>query len=414
VPSHDVFVEELIQALRAGGETRAIRYDAEVFCLLIGDNKEFADVVVRLNDAFQKYEKLSPEVRASEIHHLATLCRQPRVPENYQEVAPRLQLCVRHISYLHLHEELAATWPSRIAPPSLVHSKITDELILCVGLTDGETLRLLTEAQAARWKISTGKLIRIASRNQFKSALVFKRTGSVWRSLNEKHYAAADFVVGHLLATLSVRGSPVVLLPSRDSLIVTGSEDMEGLTQMAAIGHVEIEEAQYPVSGRPLTWNGRLWTPFQPPDKVRATFAHLEQAYEVDRYEEQSRVLGIRYSSAADGTQIAEVRIYPDGSAFQKVALWHSGSPVLLPVADAVALHDRKSGAVEVVLWKDVLRVLGEHLVPMHKPLRYRAERFPTLAEIEAMKLQVVERALPRPVSRPQGPRPEPTGFTKR
>jgi hypothetical protein len=414
VLSREAFVEQLIQALRAAGETRAIRYEADTSCVFIGDNREFPDVVVGLDVALRQFEKFPPDRRATEVHRFAELCREPRIPDDYQVAERHLQLSLRHISYLHLHEEFAAAWPSQIARRSLVHSKITDDLILCVGLIDGPALQLLTHEQTDRWEVSADQVLRSATKNQSRSAFRLKRSGSVYRSLSDDFHAAANFVFGQHLSELPTRGSPVVLLPTRDCLVVTGSEEIEGLVQMAAIGHVEIEESEFPVSGRPLTWDGRAWRQFEPPEKVRATFTHLEQAYEVARYAAQSAALRMRYRNAGDRTGIAEVRLLPDGLAFKKVALWRSGGAVLLPAADEVALHNPESGTFHVARWNDMQRVLGDHLVPMHMPLRYRAERFPTPAEIEAMSPTTVEEARPQPGTRAQVLRPVPMGFTKR
>ena len=122
----------------------------------------------------------------------------------------------------------------------------------------------------------------------------------------------------------------------------------------------------------------------------------------------------MRYRDATDGTRIAEVRLFPDVAAFKKVALWHSGGPILLPAAVEVVLLNQESGAVQVARWNEVQRVLGDRLVPTHIPLRYRAERFPTLAEIEAMNPTAVEEARPQPGTRAQVPRARPMGFMKR
>ena len=412
--SQEAFVEQFIQALQAAGETRAIRYEADIFCVLVGDNREVPDVVVTLNDAFKQCLQLPPDQQASEIHRVAAQCRRQKIPDDYRIAERHLQLSLKHISHLHLYEEFAAAWVSHTAPKNVVHSQITDELILCVGFTDGPALQLLTQEQTARWGVSADRVVRSAIRNQSRSAFRLKRTGSLYRSPSDNPYAAAHFVFGERLSKLPIRGSPVVLLPTRDCLVVTGSEEIEGLIQMAAIGHVEIEESEFPVSGRPLRWDGRVWKKFEPPEIVRAAFAHLEQMYEVARYASQSTVLQMRYRDAADGTRIAEVRLFPDGSAFKKVAFWHSGSPILLPAADEVVLHNQESGAFQAARWNDVQRVLGERLVPMHMPLRYRAERFPMLAEIKAMNPTAVAEARLQPGTHSQVPRRRPMGFMKR
>ena len=214
VLSRDVFVEELIQALHAAGETRTIRYEAEIFSVLIGDNRQFPDVVVRLDEEFRHCEKLPPDRRANEIHRFAEICRQPKIPDDYQEAQAHLRLSLRHISFVQLHAELAATWPSSMAPTSPVYAKVTDELILCVGLIKGPVARILTGEQAARWNVSADQLVQNAARNHFKSEFRLRQTGSVYRSPGGDTDLAAVLVSGHLLSKLPLRGSPVILVPA--------------------------------------------------------------------------------------------------------------------------------------------------------------------------------------------------------
>jgi hypothetical protein len=392
VLTRDTFVKHFIAGLYAAGETRPIHYEPDIFCVLVGENRTSPEVVLGLSDVFHQCERLPTDRQLAEINRLAKLHHRPKLPDDYGIVEPNLQLSMKHVSYLHLHEEFVNAWSPFIGPSPrrLVHLTLADELISCVGAIHGPTLQLLTQEQIAKWQVSEDEVFRSAKRNQAKSDFRLEPIGAVYRSLEGDSYAASHLVIGEVLAELPLRGAPVVLIPTRDCLVVTGSEDIDGLIQMAAIGHVELEESELAVSGRPLVWDGHAWARFKPPKDASATFTYLEQSYDVATYKTQSTVLRVRYRKATDNTRIAEVRLFPDGPGYKKVALWRSGSPMLLPEADEVALHHQESDSLYVVPWANVQRVLGNRLVPMHFPLRYRAESFPVPAEIEAMEPRVV------------------------
>ena len=64
--------------------------------------------------------------------------------------------------------------------------------------------------------------------------------------------------------SLNVQGTPIVGIPQRDTLVVTGSEDVAGLEYLAEIMTSRLS-ADPAISGVPLILNAGQWETFVPP-----------------------------------------------------------------------------------------------------------------------------------------------------
>lgn len=401
--SRDEFVGNFIRGLHRAGETRPVHYDAAIFCLMIGENREAPDVVIGMSEVFRDSQSIPPERIEAEIDSLAKQYYRRPLPDEFAGAEPHLGACLKHFTYLHLHEDYCASWSGSASPSVLPHIKVTDELVCCIGVMDGPAVQFVTQQRLAQWGVTAEQALAKAIVNLGQSPFELRRSGSVFVTPAGDLNAAARFLfIRHVLNELTLDGSPVVLVPSRDGLVVTGSNDREGLLQMAAMGQVSLEESGYPVSAQPLVWEQGGWNPFEPPEKVKPAFQHLAQAFEIDRYRAQMGVLHLRYRNAEDGLGIAEVRLFPTRDHYESYTIWRSDRPTLLPKADKVALDDKAGGTFEIVDWAEMARVIGDRLVPLHhNPVRFRVDRFPTRDERQAMNAtplrvrQSQERLLP-------------------
>lgn len=385
----DEFVGHFIRGLQRAGEARPIHYDAQIFCLLIGENRDAPDFVIGMSEVFRDSQGIPPYRLVSEIDSIAKQYYRPPLPEDYAAAEPRLGLSLKHFTYLHLHQDFIAAWSGSVPRSTLAHAKLNREMVCCIGYADGPTFQYITESRLVEWGVTTNQAFKAAITNLGQSAFTFEANGSVYVTPQGDLDAAARLLFLHagVLEALSLDGSPVALVPSRDRLVVTGSNNVEGLAQMAAIGQVCLEESGYPVSAQPLVWEHDSWTPYEPPEEVKPAFVHLAQAFEVDRYRAQSGVLALKYRNAEDGIGIAEVRLFPVGGRYETYTIWRSDRPTLLPKADRIALNDRVGGTLEIADWADMSRVLGDRLVPLqHNPIRFRVDQFPTREELHAMR----------------------------
>jgi hypothetical protein len=178
-----------------------------------------------------------------------------------------------------------------------------------------------------------------------------------------------------------------VLVPDRDCLIVTGSDDVDGLTQVAATGHVRVEEASRLISGTPMILRGSTWEEFEPPVQTRAAFAHLARLYDAINYRQQTSFLREQYEDTRNVPFVAEVQVFKTGpDRYETFTCLPSIGQTLLPKADRVVLYDLQAATTQVTSWEDLFRVLVGKMSPAQRhPVRYRVESFPTLAERQQM-----------------------------
>lgn len=74
------------------------------------------------------------------------------------------------------------------------------------------------------------------------------------------NYDASRMLIPELIAELKVLGEPVVMVPNRDRLFVTGSEDPEGLATMVLLAEHALTQPR-PMTGIAMMWNGEEWSP---------------------------------------------------------------------------------------------------------------------------------------------------------
>jgi len=85
----------------------------------------------------------------------------------------------------------------------------------------------------------------------------------VWVSPWRDDHDAARLLLPEVIQHHPVKGDTIALIPNRNTLILTGSQDEAGLAQMAAMGK-KIGDHPTALSRIPLRYDGKHWLPFLP------------------------------------------------------------------------------------------------------------------------------------------------------
>ncbi|RKH29121.1 hypothetical protein [Corallococcus sicarius] len=197
-----------------------------------------------------------------------------------------------------------------------------------------------------------------------------------------------------MLSGCEVKGERVVTVPNRDSLLITGAEDAEGLLEVAEATMAGLK-APRPVDGRALRLTADGWRPFlpEPGSPSRSLLENLAFASRVRGYQEQTERL--RRQHEKEGSQLYVAGYVPEQDAkgrFFGQTLWFNDGETLLPRADVILFMDTSLGPdappVASVRWDLVVRDAGTMLMPEPGlyPERYRVRGFPSKELLQRWK----------------------------
>lgn len=402
--SREQFAQMFMEELRAQGVKDEIHFEREGFVLQVGDDPQSTKALIALQAPFLECQGAPLDRYATIIRRYARLHARAAPPQDYANARPRLGLALSDTAFLgnlrSLFEILGGSQARH------VHRLLTDDLVVLLNDDDRTSLRCWTEEELSNCGWTVEGAMRDATTNLLMRGLAYEQIGSVCRVQILDGYDAARIVLSEQLREFPTKGKPVALAPDRDCLIVTGSEDIQGLLQMAAMGHVRFEEGIRLISGRPVVLEGSAWTPFRPPDIVRSAFVQLANVYDELRYWTQASLLRRIAAGRKDDVAIAEVVRFPTGPSnqFALLARWEKGSATLLPKGDVVLMVDRSTDTFAIAEWDDVVRVVGHRMVRTGDvPARFRVTHFPSRVELEAMGvtmtgvLELTSRRPPRP-----------------
>ncbi len=206
---------------------------------------------------------------------------------------------------------------------------------------------------------------------------------SQWRDGHD----ASRLLLPDLIAALPVKGDPVALVPTRNTLLVAGADDRSALLALADAGAETLFTTDQPLSAQPLRLRDGKWTDFVMDAEELAPFYDLMRGQWTREYAEQKQLLDQLHAQSGDDILVASYAPMQNrhtGKPFC-MTFWVDGFVNLLPRADAVVL--KSAAEVMVVPWRAATAVVAHRLAPTdHYPIRYRAEAFPSAAELEQLR----------------------------
>lgn len=384
------FAQRAIAALRAAGETRNIHYDASGFLLSL-DAKEGSEAsTVFLGNFFDEYLASAPDKRDEVLQRLTQVRATPSLPKTFAEARSNLLPVVRGRTFF---EQLRLVVKGGAGKPVPIAWKPVGGF-LGMGLAfDGpDTLQYIGPDELARWGITFDEALTTALGNlrQRSTEPLVQLAPGTCESPWEDSYASSRLLLDEVVRRCQVRGAPVVLVPHRDLLLITGSEDEDGLKRAAGLA-LKAVMAPRAVDGRALRLTPEGWEPFMPERLSDAwgDFRKLELFTRARDYSEQTERLDKLYQEKGEDVFVAAFTPYQDERGHTiSYALWLKGVDTLLPRADVIFFMDPARGEeaapLGIARWEDVAKVTGELRTPVEGlyPERYRVKGFPTAEQL--------------------------------
>jgi hypothetical protein len=264
---------------------------------------------------------------------------------------------------------------------------------LVVDLPDQELE--VDAAMLARWNTDFDRLLQKARSNLLARGgeEAFQRLGpGRYRSTWQDNLDGSRLLLPGLLQRLPLQGDPVVVLPNRDTMLVAGSEDPQGLKWILEGALEFLNEDPRSLNGCPLRLRNYLWEPFRPLDEhpIQPLLGRIHKRRLREEYGHQKALLDRRHGAQGKAITLAPFQVEKTaGGQTRSFTTW---SPAMgeawLPETDQVRLAwelGREPGRAWVP-WARVQSRLSHLLEPVGLfPERHRFKTPPQPGQLEGL-----------------------------
>ncbi len=305
-----------------------------------------------------------------------------KLPDNFDNLQPDLLPIVRTRFCFDLTR--MNTGKGAVLP----HQVLGEHLGVGLAYDLPHAMRSVSQDDLDGWGVTFYEAMEAACHNltQLEHAFIGPVEGEgVYLCAAGDGYASSRLILLDLIRRLRVAGDCVAMVPNPDTLIVTGSEDMDGLKGMLGLATNALQQPR-PISGIAVRLDGDNWVPWLP-DPSHPLFGEFRGL--------QLQSLGRDYATQKqqlDGTTdkdtfVASFSIVqrPDTGHLLTYCVWPRDVLALLPRTDQIAFMQEGSQPM-MATWDRAVEVVGDLMTPLGiYPERFRVSEFPTEEQLATM-----------------------------
>jgi uncharacterized protein YtpQ (UPF0354 family) len=266
--SEDEFTREFVA--RASAELKDRKFDILGPLQVHTQNVDGSgEMTINLDNAYTRYTSDPATLDRVIANHISSTREAP--PEADAASDSSIMAVVKPIDYLlAVKKQLTGGGPGN----DLVFERLNEDLVVVFVFDTENSMRLVMKKDLEQRKMSTATLHALAVKNlaAFFATRVrierLKNTGDARLygvGLDENYEASALLLEKYWTReTFDVRGDIVVFVPARDSVLVTGSQDKEGLRLAARVAEKAYQEMAYSISPLGYVRRDGKWKRFKP------------------------------------------------------------------------------------------------------------------------------------------------------
>ena len=384
-PTRDDFAKLFMAELARQGH--AAKYDPADFSLrTLGDEPH----VYNLHNFYDEQCKLPKAERKTHLLRSVTAClsSQRDLPEDYEDAEPDLRIklwCRATLEKVRLRQ-LLESGDGNLAFPV---QEVGEHLFATVVYDYPAAVRSVSTDDLNRWGVSIYEALEVAKHNLAEDQSMLASLGdSLYVSLTGDSYDASRLLLVDKIRSLKVKGDPIAMIPNRDSLLITGSDDLEGQGMMLDLAEKGADEPRTMIF-TPLRLEGDGWIDWTPPPShpLYSRWQTLEIKYLYPEYEEQKAMLEALHEKQEIAVFVASYACaqMKDGT-LSTFAVWSNGVDTLLPKAQRLMFYEEGKNIVADGEWDHVVSIVGHLMEPTeHYPPRFRVLEFPTDDQLAAI-----------------------------
>ena len=396
-PSRDKFAKLVMAELRKLGHKSQLKYNPDQFLIERG-----SEGFINLANLYHEYCQAPRGERAQLLERFIRGCVGTtgfELPQDFEDVHPDLLPVVRSRFYLESVDLQARARGSDgfHVPPQ---QPIGDHLALSLVYDLPQAMRSIIQEDLDQWQVTFYEALEAARRNleQMGNVAFASLQGhageGLYISATGDNYDASRLVMLDLVRKMPVRGDYIAMVPNRDTLVITGSEDAAGLEVMCKLGEESFDKPR-PISTVALRLEGDSWESWLPSldSPAFAKFHELRLRTIGMEYNDQKELLDQIHQQTGEQVMVAPFSALQDKKSgrISSYSVWSQGISSLLPETDDIVLlrADPTADKVEVAAagsWQRVREIAGDLMQPEGTyPERYRVHEFPSSQQLAAI-----------------------------
>lgn len=407
-PTREEFAKIVMAALEKGG-ARDAQLNPEDGSIRVGSS----NTTFYLDNAFTDYCAAEPRARSGVVQkYVATFVQSKPMPKDFASARGSLLPVVKDPAYYSLASLMLKADGKDTSKLNYVTKEIAAGLVAGVACDTQHTIMNANVSTLQEWGVSFEEALEIAVlnlRDKTTTAGMKEIVPGLYVSQWGDCYDSARILLPDILHRLSLNGDPVIFVPNRDQLWVTGRYDKAGIGAMLTHGKQSHFEQGHSLSPNLYVHSDGKWEVFVPEDQELKKLAlSMRRQRDGKDYAQQKGYLEKLYKMEKNELFVATCQLYKrkDESLFSR-CVWTNGVESLLPESDLIVfMVDLKTKELISVDWKEAVPVVGALMEkePGMEPVRYRVRKFPN-AELVARLREAEQRN-----SSDSGPDPAPRG----
>jgi hypothetical protein len=389
-PSQEQFAEMIIEALKKGGAT-GLKYNAGEFSIRI----ESRNATFYLDNAYRDYcSRQTKEERTAGVgRYIAAFLDQFQVPEDLESAKPRLMPVVRDPAYFSLIRLKVRSEGGDASKLDYVTKTLAPGLVATVAYDSEHTIFNVNVPTLEKWQMDFDEGVKIATQHLRDRSDVkgFKQIiPGLYVSQFGDSYDSARVLLPDLLHCLNLNGDPVVFLPNRDQLWVTGVYDSAGIGAILKYGAESHFQQGHNLSPNLyLISNGALSLLLPEDAAQREKALSMKRQRQAMDYGQQAGYLKTLLTRQKMDVFVASCTMFKrkDESTFS-MCVWSKGVDSLLPETEGISFQVNEAGKNLLVGWEAARRIVSELMEPFEDlwPIRYRVRAFPNEAQLAQLR----------------------------
>ena len=380
----------LIAELRRLGDIRRLEYSAADGLILSFEDEDKRSGTLSLHNLRHELD------RAAKSEHDAIYERYARcstleaseVVTVYSDVRGSLGILLKDATYPGYIELMNRVDLGATKPDPLVWRPVVADVVACVVQEKASSLTFVKQSDLETWQVDASQVFEDALANLQARGMEVHVVQHCHGFLAQDSFIAARLLCTEKFTGITLQGLPVAVVPDRDTLFITGSEDEEGIASLAGLVNRQLVEASRHISMRPLVLTAEGWREFEPPESARVAFGNAIRTFEGNNWAAFRSLYEKDLSERGEDIFVAQLSVYEDNGTgeYFTSTVWSKGVDTILPRAERVHFFEGENSPLRVALWPDVIRVMGGGMQQLEDvPLRYRVNDFPTSEQLVAM-----------------------------